>query len=198
MLSKKTTTVVFLWWCMVCMSACTLPMTTQETAELQDTSMKLVDFALPNETKPWFPLNDDVMGGVSRSELVATTSGTAVFRGVVSFENNGGFATVQTNLAQPLNLSAYRGLTIKLKGDSKRYGMYLRTNSRSLVYQATFETTGEWQTIQLPFDQFKPTYFGRTVPGDPIDASIIRSMSVLIEYKQEGPFALEIAHIGVY
>ena len=160
--------------------------------------MKLVDFALPNETKPWFPLNDDVMGGVSRSELVATTSGTAVFRGVVSFENNGGFATVQTNLSQPLNLSAYRGLTIKLKGDSKRYGMYLRTNSRSLVYQATFDTTGEWQIIQLPFAQFKPTYFGRTVPGDPIDTSIIRSMSVLIEYKQEGPFALEIAHIGVY
>lgn len=160
--------------------------------------MKLVDFSLPNETKPWFPLNDDVMGGVSRSELITTTSGTAIFRGVVSFENNGGFATVQTNLAQPLNLAAYRGLTIKLKGDTKRYGMYLRTNSRSLVYQATFDTTGEWQTIQLPFEQFKPTYFGRTVPGDPIDASIIRSMSVLIEYKQEGPFTLEIAHISVY
>lgn len=160
--------------------------------------MKLVDFALPNETKPWFSLNDDVMGGVSRSEIVATNNGTAVFRGVVSFENNGGFATVQTNFAQPLNLSEYRGITVKLKGDKKRYGMYLRTNSRSLVYQATFETTGEWQIIQLPFDLFKPTYFGRTVPGDPVDASIIRSMSMLIEYKQEGPFALEIAHIGVY
>ncbi|MFZ9858392.1 MAG: CIA30 family protein [Roseiflexaceae bacterium] len=160
--------------------------------------MKLVDFSLPNETKAWAPLNDGVMGGVSRSELVATTSGTAIFRGVVSFDNNGGFATVQTNFVQPINVSAYRGISVRIKGDSKRYGMYLRTNSRSLVYQATFVTTGEWQTIQLPFDQFKPTYFGRTVPGDPIDASIIRSMSVLIEYKQEGPFALEIAHIGVY
>ena len=198
MLSKKRTTVMFWLICMVIMGACALPITTQETTVQQDISMKLVDFALPNETKPWFPLNDDVMGGVSRSELVATTSGTAIFRGVVSFENNGGFATVQTNLAQPLNLSAYRGLTIKLKGDSKRYGMYLRTTSRTLVYQATFDTSGEWQTVQLPFDQFKPTYFGRTVPGDPIDVSLIRSMSVLIEYKQEGPFSLEIAHIGVY
>jgi len=143
-------------------------------------------------------LNDDVMGGVSRSELRATTSGTAIFGGTVSFENNGGFATVQTNFRQPLNLSAYRGLVLRIKGDTKRYGVYLRTNSRSLVYQATYVTTGEWQTIQIPFDEFKPTYFGRTVPGDPIDTSIIRSMSMLIEYKQEGKFALEIAHIGVY
>jgi NADH dehydrogenase [ubiquinone] 1 alpha subcomplex assembly factor 1 len=198
MLNKKMTSVMFWVLCVVSMCACTLPVTTQETAVQQDTSMKIVDFALPNETKPWFPLNDDVMGGVSRSEIVATTSGTAIFRGVVSFENNGGFATVQTNFAQPVNLSTFRGLTLRIKGDTKRYGMYLRTNSRSLVYQATFATSGEWQMVQLPFDQFKPTYFGRTVPGDPVDASIIRSMSVLIEYKQEGPFALEIAHIGVY
>lgn len=198
MLSKKLTTVMFLLVCVVSMGACGLSTAAKEVAVQQDASMKLVDFALPNETKPWFPLNDDVMGGVSRSEIVATTSGTAVFRGVISFENNGGFATVQTNFAQPLNLSAYRGLTLRIKGDTKRYGMYLRTNSRSMVYQATFDTNGEWQTVQLPFDQFKPTYFGRTVQGDPIDTSMIRSMSVLIEYKQEGPFVLEIAYIGVY
>jgi hypothetical protein len=198
MLNKKFTTVLLLVVCMVCVGSCTLPLAQNEAVLSQDTSMKLVDFALPNETKPWFSLNDDVMGGVSRSEIVATSNGTAMFRGVVSFENNGGFATVQTNFAQPINLSAFRGISVRIKGDTKRYGMYLRTNSRSLVYQATFATTGEWQTVQLPFDQFKPTYFGRTVPGDPIDASIIRSMSVLIEYKQEGPFALEIAHIGVY
>ena len=198
MLSKKFTTLLLLAICVMCVGSCTLPVAQNEAVLPQDVSMKLVDFTLPNETKAWSPLNDGVMGGVSRSELVATTSGTAIFRGVVSFENNGGFATVQTNFSQPVNLSAYRGLSLRIKGDAKRYGMYLRTNSRSLVYQATFVTTGEWQTVQLPFDQFKPTYFGRTVPGDPIDTSIIRSMSVLIEYKQEGPFALEIAHIGVY
>jgi hypothetical protein len=178
--------------------ACSSPQVAPQRSIEQEATMKLVDFTLPNETSAWFSLNDDVMGGVSRSELLATTSGTAIFRGNVSFENNGGFATVQTNFRQPLNLSAYRGLVLRIKGDTKRYGVYLRTNSRSLVYQATYETTGEWQTVQIPFDQFKPTYFGRTVPGDPIDTSIIRSMSMLIEYKQEGKFALEIAYIGVY
>jgi NADH dehydrogenase [ubiquinone] 1 alpha subcomplex assembly factor 1 len=198
MLSKKIATIVFLVLCVMSMGACTFTVAEKEIAVQQDASMKLIDFALPNETAPWYPLNDDVMGGVSRSEIVATTSGTAIFRGVVSFENNGGFATVQTNFAQPINLSAFRGLSLRIKGDTKRYGMYLRTNSRSLVYQATFDTTGEWQTVQLPFDEFKPTYFGRTVPGGSVDSAIIRSMSVLIEYKQEGPFSLEISHIGVY
>jgi hypothetical protein len=198
MLSKKITTMLLLVMCAMSLGSCALPAAQNEAVLQQDASMKLVDFALPNETAPWYPLNDDVMGGVSRSEIVATTSGTAIFRGVVSFENNGGFATVQTNFAQPINLSAFRGLSLRIKGDTKRYGMYLRTNSRSLVYQATFDTTGEWQTVQLPFDEFKPTYFGRTVPDGPVDPAIIRSMSVLIEYKQEGSFTLEIAHIGVY
>lgn len=198
MLSKKCTTVLLLVVCVVYLGSCTLPIAQNEAVLPQDVTMKLVDFSLPNETKAWSPLNDGVMGGVSQSEIVVTTAGTAIFRGVVSFENNGGFATVQTNFAQPVNLTGFRGISMRIKGDTKRYGMYLRTNSRSLVYQATFMTTGEWETIQLSFDQFKPTYFGRTVPGDPIDASIIRSMSVLIEYKQEGPFVLEIAHIGVY
>lgn len=184
--------------CMVFVGGCALTTAPHAMRQSKEDTMRIIDFALPNETKPWFPLNDGVMGGVSQSELVPVTGGTAVFRGNVSFENNGGFATVQTNFAQPLNLSSYRGMVVRIKGDTKRYGMYLRTSSRTLVYQATFETSGEWQTIEMPFDQFAPTYFGRTVPGEPLDTTQIRALSLLIEYKQEGPFALEVAYIGVY
>lgn len=52
--------------------------------------------------------------------------------------------------------------------------------------------------MRLPWRDFAPTRFGRTVIGPALDTSLIRSMSLLIEFKQEGPFALEVRHVGVF
>jgi hypothetical protein len=46
----------------------------------------------------WRVVNDNVMGGVSTSRFEAT-NGVALFRGDVSLENNGGFASVRSSLA---------------------------------------------------------------------------------------------------
>ena len=43
----------------------------------------------------WQPINDAVMGGVSVSSLRFDPAGHAVFEGSVSFERNGGFASVR-------------------------------------------------------------------------------------------------------
>mgnify|MGYP003905390875 CR=1 FL=1 len=45
----------------------------------------------------WSAVNDDVMGGVSTSQFQRLTNGGAVFSGVVSLENNGGFASVRSS-----------------------------------------------------------------------------------------------------
>jgi NADH dehydrogenase [ubiquinone] 1 alpha subcomplex assembly factor 1 len=159
----------------------------------------MIDFADATAVNAWYSLNDGVMGGVSQSALVTTSERSARFEGVVSFENNGGFATVQTNFDPARNLSMYDGLRLQVRGDGKRYGVYLRNEFRSLVYQATFVTERDvWQEVRLPWRDFAPTRFGRTVIGPALDTSQIRSMSLLIEFKQEGPFALEVRHIGVF
>ena len=46
----------------------------------------------------WPSIDDVVMGGRSHSEMVIE-DGVAAFRGVVSLENNGGFASVRSNPA---------------------------------------------------------------------------------------------------
>ena len=159
----------------------------------------MFDFSDPATVSGWFTLNDDVMGGVSQSQITQTSDGTAIFSGDISFENNGGFATIQANFRTAVDLSPYTGLQLRVRGDGKTYGVYLSDRPRSVVHQATFETVaGEWMTVNLPFSAFYPISFGRRVSADPLNPANLRSMSLIIEYKQSGSFALEVASIGVY
>jgi len=43
-----------------------------------------------------------------------------------------------------------------------------------------------------------PTRFGRVIVAPALDPRNIQSLSLLIEFKQFGPFALEVKHIGVF
>jgi len=58
----------------------------------------LFDFMAATKVPGWQVVNDDVMGGVSASNF-GVTNGAAVFRGAVSLENNGGFASVRSSPA---------------------------------------------------------------------------------------------------
>ena len=49
------------------------------------------------EKKYWTIVNDGVMGGLSSSEIIETEEKTLIFSGLVSLENNGGFASVRYN-----------------------------------------------------------------------------------------------------
>ncbi|KAJ7537830.1 hypothetical protein O6H91_11G023700 [Diphasiastrum complanatum] len=69
----------------------------------------------------WGPLDDVVMGGVSESHFqISSVDGenggpAGIFKGFVSTENNGGFASIRTKNFDPLlDLSAYEGLEIRL------------------------------------------------------------------------------------
>ena len=62
--------------------------------------------------------------------------------------------------------------------------------------RAEFPTTGEWQTVQLSFDQFIPVFRGRLVPqAGPVVPAAIRQVGFMLADKNPGPFALEIRSI---
>jgi Complex I intermediate-associated protein 30 (CIA30) len=79
----------------------------------------LFDFQAPNNSPAWRSVNDDVMGGVSTSSFQILTNGGAVFSGVVSLENNGGFASVRSSPARH-DLTGSRSFVIRLRGDHRR------------------------------------------------------------------------------
>jgi hypothetical protein len=160
----------------------------------------LFDFSDPRSMTLWNPINDSVMGGVSQSQLRIAPAGHAVFVGQISFENNGGFASVRSlpcDLGRK-NVSAY---ILEVCGDGKRYKLNLRTDSSfdGVNYQAQFDPpAGIWTTCRLASADFLPSWRGRSVPdAPPLDTTRVRQIGLMIADRQEGSFVLAIRSIAV-
>ena len=95
----------------------------------------LFDFQTTTNTAAWQIVNDDVMGGVSRSGF-RLTNGVAVFQGEVSLENNGGFASVRSLPARH-DLAGCDAFVIRVRGDGRSYKFTARTarSFDSAIYQ---------------------------------------------------------------
>ena len=158
----------------------------------------LFDFRVSTNSSAWQIVNDDVMGGVSTSSFHILTNGGAVFSGVVSLENNGGFASVRSSPARH-DLTGSGCFVIRLRGDGRRYKFTARTETGfdAPLYQCAFETKrGEWEEHQLAFKDFVPTFRGRILAGvPPLEPGKITSVGLLISERQSGPFQLEVAWI---
>jgi monofunctional biosynthetic peptidoglycan transglycosylase len=159
----------------------------------------LFDFSTATNAPGWQIVNDEVMGGVSTSSF-SVANGVAVFRGEVSLENNGGFASVRSSPARQ-NLAGLDAFVVRVRGDGRRYKLTVRNEAGfdTPIYQCTFTTKrGEWEKHRLPFKDFVPTFRGRMLTNVPaLDPARVVSVGFLISDKQEGPFKLELAWIKV-
>jgi NADH dehydrogenase [ubiquinone] 1 alpha subcomplex assembly factor 1 len=160
----------------------------------------LFDFSDPRSVALWNPIDDGVMGGVSRSQFRHDPAGHAVFAGHVSFENNGGFASVR---CQPCDLGRMEVVAylLEVRGDGKRYKLNLRTDNGfdGVNYQARLEAPAAiWTTCRLASADFLPSLRGRPVPdAPPLDTARLRQIGLMIADRQEGPFALAVRSIAV-
>jgi len=78
----------------------------------------------------WNIVNDDVMGGISKSYLSLNEENNLVFNGYLSLENNGGFASSRLSLPNR-RLTDVKSLKIKIKGDGNIYKLRFRQNNRN-------------------------------------------------------------------
>lgn len=160
----------------------------------------------------WGAVDDVVMGGISESNIKLAEN-KAIFSGIVSTENNGGFASVRTkNFNPPWDLSAYEGIQLKVQGDGKRYKFITRCEGKwdGIGYCYSFDTLSNcWITINIPFSDLIPVFRAKTVSdADKFDSSKVYSMQLMLskfEYDggynpkfQAGLFGLEIESIKVY
>ena len=163
--------------------------------------MDLFDFEKRDDLQEWRVVNDGVMGGLSRGEIIRTDSSTAVFQGIISLENNGGLSSTRT-LPRPYNLDGYDGITLRVRGDGQTYQFRLRLDDRfdGVSYRYSFQTKAdEWMTIKVPFSECVPVFRGRKLTGvPPVSPGKIQQIGFLISDKQAGPFKLEVDWIKAH
>lgn len=160
----------------------------------------LFDFVDPVEAEAWAPIDDRVMGGISRSRLRHDPTGHAVFEGNVSLERNGGFASVRSAPAARGRVGA-QSCILEVRGDAKRFKVHFLTDDAfdGLNYQATFTPDPDrWQSLRIPLAEFRPRFRGREVPGAlPLDPARLRQVGLVIAERQAGAFALAIRRMSL-
>ncbi len=135
-------------------------------------------------------INDDVMGGRSRSKLMPTATGL-LFEGEVSLSNGGGFASFRAPLRLPPDVVA---LQIAVRGDDRRYRIVLRTDedSGTAQYQAPFVAPRTWTILRFISGDFVARFRGRLVIAPPLQLADVRAFGLLIGEGQCEPFRVEL------
>jgi NADH dehydrogenase [ubiquinone] 1 alpha subcomplex assembly factor 1 len=162
--------------------------------------MEVVLFDFNGTDPAWYTVTDEVMGGISTSEVRHDPElQRLTFSGNLALENNGGFASIRSPWANH-DLGAYNGFALRVRGDGKLYQFRIRTDgTRSgVVYTARFETEVDgWRDIYIPFSEMIPMYRGIVVDAaGPLDPASIRSFGLMLADKQRGEFSLQIDRVS--
>lgn len=157
------------------------------------TNAQTLDFTNAQTTAQMWVVNDGVMGGISESRFRHDAEGVMI-EGLVSLENNGGFASVRSVTAFAVGTVA---LELKMKGDGKRYKFILRTDvsPRTPMYQADFVAAEGWHTYQFVPSDFRASFRGRTVDAPELVFANAKELGILIADKQAGSFRVQLQTI---
>ena len=114
------------------------------------------DFGKKGSKNDWYVVNDSVMGGRSQS-AVTFNDESMIFKGKVSLENNGGFASLRSPY-QKLNLQDYTGIRMRVKSESGRKFQFL-LEKKVPWYMPTYAhdfqiKKDEWAILEMPIKDF--------------------------------------------
>ena len=160
-------------------------------------AIPIFEFNKSSDLSQWTVVNDGVMGGTSKSNLYINPDGYGTFEGEVSLENNGGFCSVKYDF-NTITLDKNKIICLRVKGDGKNYQFRVKTNkSYSHSYVSLFQTSGDWQNIEIPVTEFYPSFRGRKLDIPNYDGSSLEEIAFLIGNKKSENFQLLIDRIEV-
>jgi len=171
---------------------------TMSTAQSNNSSTTTIDFQQSQELDNWVIVNDTVMGGRSLAQLVINDSRLA-FSGILSLENNGGFASIRRVYNGKI-WSSDKPIKIEVKGDGREYQLRFRTNRQvdDVHYSASFKTkAGEASVFQFNQTDFVSQFRGRIVSDSPaLDFANIEQVGLVLADGNPGEFMLLVERIS--
>jgi hypothetical protein len=165
---------------------------------LSDNNFTL-NFGTNKDSPQWTAINDTVMGGRSEGK-VSMNKNSLSFEGSISFDNNGGFASVRGPF-KTTDLSEYTNVEIRYKTTGQSVALTLE-NYRPFYmpyYKKTLpNSAGKWDIITLSLMDFKAYRLGKTT-GDSLSKEVLKKIiriGFINGEKKEGSFSLEVDYIS--
>nr|WP_297917224.1 CIA30 family protein [uncultured Allomuricauda sp.] len=150
----------------------------------------IFDFNTDANIQNWRVVDDGVMGGKSLGNFRLDASGHGVFEGEISLENNGGFSSVRYGF-EKMAVQGHTKVRIKLKGDGKTYQFRIKENRRDYYsYIMPFQTSGDWQEIEIPLEDMYPSFRGRKLNQPNFSGAHLEEITFLIGNKKKETFKL--------
>ena len=157
--------------------------------------MTLFDFNFESNIRNWKIVDDVVMGGRSDGNFKINDTGYGEFSGYVSLKNNGGFSSVRYNF-NTVSSSNFKSFQLRIKGDGNPFQFRVKSSNRQrFSYIYTFNTSGDWETISIPFNKMEPAFRGYKLDQPNFDGLQMEEIAFLIGNKKEQSFKLFIDSI---
>lgn len=158
-------------------------------------TMVLFDFNTTSDLSNWYVVDDGVMGGRSQGNMQVNEAGHAVFYGDVSLENNGGFSSIRYRFREE-KVNAFSKVLLTIKGDGKPYQFRIKSSRSDWhSYIKTFQTSGDWETLEIPFSEMYPGFRGRKLNKPNYPGEVMEEIAFLIGNKKAEAFRLEVDEI---
>tara|TARA_B110000008_G_scaffold184252_1_gene183114 strand:+ start:465 stop:1022 length:558 start_codon:yes stop_codon:yes gene_type:complete len=155
----------------------------------------IYNFDANSDLKKWVIVNDDVMGGISSSNLIVEKDGNGVFQGIISTAYNGGFSSLRFNCKR-IYLKDNTHFKIRVKGDGKNYQFRIKSNRDDYYsYIISFKTSGEWETVTIPINEMYASFRGRKLDMKNFDSDYFEQITFLFGNKKDENFKLLIDNI---
>ena len=151
-------------------------------------------------------MDDGVMGGVSQGTVSYQEDNTcAVFSGVVSTANNGGFSSIRCQESFPGTLKDYEGFYVDcMAQDPTKVFQFVAKDIEALQTYVNFKApftapSGSFGRVYIPFSAFdSPEQMGRLVARAPLNLSSVAELGFMVLKPSIGEFTLLFKEIGVY
>jgi hypothetical protein len=154
--------------------------------------MTLFDFTPDSDISDWRTVDDTVMGGVSDGKFQLNDEGHGLYSGFVSLDNNGGFSSLRYRMPS-IRIEGLTKAVLRLKGDGKAYQFRTKTDDADRhSYVSDFQTSGEWEEIEIKLSSMKPQWRGRRLDLDNYPAEMLSELAILIGNKRAEDFQLEL------
>jgi NADH dehydrogenase [ubiquinone] 1 alpha subcomplex assembly factor 1 len=156
-------------------------------------------------------VHDSVMGGVSSGSAAPTASGGLLFRGSLSTEHNGGFASVRCSLQpaqravlQQQQAAAAKFFVVALQGDGRAYTLRVSTaaaeEASAPAYQASLPTmAGQQSIVRIEAAAMRAKWRGRPMEAPALRVQDAQSIGLIALAKERGAggFACEVLWVAV-